>query len=213
MTHQPPLLSTTYFGPISWYRLLANHDDVWLEACETFQKQTFRNRCLISGPNGIQPLTVPCSASTQSEGYARHAPIRQTAVSNHGRWRQQHWQALQTAYGETPFFVYYSDDIRPFFEEEYSNLWQLNNDILHTMCSLIDISPRIHYTAEYHQSHADKADYRSNIHPKQDIPAGIASRESYYQVFPTATSQLSGLSILDLLFNLGPESILYLRQQ
>ena len=105
------LLSTTYFGPIQWYQKLHRYDQVLIEQHETFPKQTYRNRCLIATTQGVQALTVPVSKS-ETEPYSRRVRI-----SDHGNWRHLHWQALQSAYGESPFFEYYEDDLRPFFTE------------------------------------------------------------------------------------------------
>ena len=107
------LLSTTYFGPIQWFSKLFQNQgkETYIEACETFQKLTFRNRCVIATANGQLPLTVPVS-------HRNGAPICDTLISDHGNWRHLHWQALQTAYGESAFFEYYEDSLRPFFFDE-----------------------------------------------------------------------------------------------
>lgn len=206
----PPLLTTTYFGPVAWYAVLAQHEKVWIEACETFQKQSFRNRCLIAGPNGIQPLVVPCQSQRQSPDIPHPTGIHHTLISDHGRWRQQHWNALQTAYGESPFFIYYADDIRPFFEDSYTNLWQLNHDIIVKLCELLDIHPTLRFTDNFERDPVDKEDLRTVFTPKQPLPDVFRKHEPYWQVFPTNTADIGGLSILDLLFNMGPEACLWL---
>ena len=101
------LLSTTYFGPVQWYQKLHRYDHVWLERMENFQKQTYRNRCIIASPNGALALTIPV---THDEGKTLMRDIR---ISDHGNWRRLHWNALQTAYGESPFFEYYADELHP----------------------------------------------------------------------------------------------------
>ena len=130
------LLSTTYFGPVQWYQKLHRAEDVQIEQWESFQKQTYRNRCLIATTQGIQALTVP----TERGG----SPIiKDTRISDHGNWRHLHWNALQSAYGESPFFEYYQDDIRPFFEQRWDYLLDFNEAIRTKICELIDIQPRV----------------------------------------------------------------------
>ena len=104
------ILSTTYFGPVQWYQKLYRYDRVLIDQQETFQKQTFRNRCLIATTQGIQALTVPVVHGSDNQ-------ITSIGISDHGNWRHLHWQALQSAYGDSPFFEYYEYDIRPFFTE------------------------------------------------------------------------------------------------
>ena len=114
------LLSTTYFGPVQWYQKLYRSDEAEIEQWESFQKQTYRNRCLIAAPNGIQALTVPVEHTVSPL-------IKDLKVSDHGNWRHLHWNALQSAYGESPFFEYYQDDIRPFFEKRWTFLLDFND--------------------------------------------------------------------------------------
>jgi len=155
------LLSTTYFGPVQWYQKLYRADHVQIERCESFQKQTYRNRCLIASTQGIQALTVPVERGTSPL-------ISEVRISDHGQWRHLHWNALQSAYGESPFFEYYEDDLRPFFEPQWEFLLDYNEAIRQKMCELIDIQPRVGYTTEYVRSAAD--DYRDAIQPKHPAP-------------------------------------------
>ena len=97
------LLSTTYFGPVQWYQKLYCYDRVLIEQHETFQKQTYRNRCLIATTQGVQPLTVPVEHGPSLDGEIK-PEICNLRLSDHGNWRHLHWQAIQSAYGESPFF-------------------------------------------------------------------------------------------------------------
>ena len=108
-----PTLHTTYFGPVSWYAAIANGGGAAISASEDYRKQTERNRCRIATANGVQLLTVPVTLPPSAQG--GKCPIRQVRISDHGNWRHLHWQALQAAYGMSPFFDYYADDLRPFF--------------------------------------------------------------------------------------------------
>ena len=212
------LLSTTYFGPVQWYQKLYRSEAVEIEQWESFQKQTYRNRCQIATTNGVQALTVPIERGTSPL-------IKDIRISDHGNWRHLHWNALQSAYGESPFFNYYQDDIRLFFEKRWTFLLDFNEEIRLKMCELIDIQPEVGYTKAY-ANHGDSPhdlrvaaitgtvpmirDFREGIQPKHPAPDADFVPKPYYQVYQQKHSFLANLSILDLLFNMGPESIFYL---
>ena len=197
------LLSTTYFGPIQWYQKLYRAEHVEIEQWESFQKQTYRNRCLIATANGVQALTVPVE-------HGDSPLIKDIRLSDHGNWRHLHWNALQSAYGESPFFEYYQDDIRPFYERHWTFLLDFNEEIRQKMCELIDIQPNVSYTEGFIPEESPLTSYRTAISPKhpQDDPDFQPKR--YYQVYDQKHGFLPNLSILDLLFNMGPESIFLL---
>lgn len=206
------ILSTTYFGPVQWYQKLNVADVVLVEAHENYCKQTYRNRCVIATANGAQPLTVPVERPADID--LNRCPIRDLRISDHGRWRQLHWNALQSAYSESPFFEYYADDLHPFFDCHYEFLFDFNMEICETLCSLLDVRPTIKLTTEYVR-HADLgegfADFRDSIVPKHPQPDPSFTPRRYYQVFATKHGFLPNLSILDLLFNMGPEGIFLLK--
>ena len=197
------LLSTTYFGPVQWYQKLYRADEVLIEGWESFLKQTYRNRCVIATTQGVQALTVPV------EKLSTISYIKDLKISNHGNWRHLHWNALQSAYGESPFFEYYQDDIRPFFEKHWTFLLDFNEEIRMKMCELLDIQPKVSFTKSWKESSTMK-DYRSAISPKHPQPDPDFQPKPYYQVYQQKHGFLPNLSILDLLFNMGPESIFYL---
>lgn len=200
------LLATTYFGPVQWYQKLHRYDKVLVECQENFPKQTFRNRCVIAATHGPQTLTVPV---THEGGKALTRDVR---VSSHGNWQHLHWNAIRSAYGESPFFEFYADDLHPFFEQRWEFLLDFNEAITATICELIDISPQIAHTQEYLPTGntAHIADFRDTIHPKHPLPDPGFTPHRYYQVFEQRQGFLPNLSILDLLFNQGNESILFL---
>ena len=196
------LLSTTYFGPVQWYQKLYRSEAVEIERWESFQKQTYRNRCLIATTNGVQALTVPVERHIET--------IKDIRISDHGNWRHLHWNALQSAYGESPFLDYYQDDIRPFFEKRWTYLFDFNEEIRQKMCELIDIQPEVGYTKAYANQGDSPHDLREGIRPKHPEPDADFVPKPYYQVYQQKHGFLANLSILDLLFNMGPESIFYL---
>ena len=136
--------------------------------------------------------------------------IKDIRISDHGNWRHLHWMALQSAYGESPFFEYYQDDIRPFFGQRWDYLVDFNEAITQKMCELIDIQPQVARTTEFIPEPIDLTDYRSAINPKHPAPDADFSPKPYYQVYAQKHGFLPNLSVLDLLFNMGPESIFYL---
>jgi hypothetical protein len=210
------LLSTTYFGPIQWYQKLYRAEEVFIERCESFQKQTYRNRCLIATTNGLQALTIPVvrdQSNRLSDTNQDQEPIsliHSIRISDHGNWRHLHWNALKSAYGESPFFDYYQDDIRPFFEQCWDYLFDFNEAIREKMCELLDIQPKVSYTEEFASTVNNITDFRSSINPKHPEPDPDFTPKRYYQVYEQKHGFLPNLSILDLLFNMGPESIFYL---
>ena len=204
MTSNKVLLSTTYFGPVQWFQKLHRAEHVMIGQWESFQKQTYRNRCLIATTNGVQALTVPVEKSA--------ACIKEIRISDHGNWRHLHWNALQSAYGESPFFEYYQDDIRPFFEKRWTFLLDFNEAIRQKMCELIDIAPSVTFTTAYITDPQALVvnDYRTVINPKHPAQDDDFETKAYYQVYQMKHGFQENLSILDLLFNMGPESIFYL---
>ena len=198
------LLSTTYFGPVQWYQKLYRHGEAMIEVCESFQKQTYRNRCLIATAQGVQALTVPV------EGSKANRLVADLRISDHGNWRHQHWQAITSAYGDSPFLEYYEDDLRPFFfEHQWERLVDFNDAIVRRMCELLDIHPVLKNTTEFERV-VGFADYREAISPKHPLPDPEFVSRPYYQVFSQRHGFLPNLSILDLLLNMGPEAIFFL---
>lgn len=196
------LLQTTYFGPVQWYQKLYRYDHCLIEQYDSYQKQTYRNRCIVATANGLQALTVPVEVNGEK------CLVKDVRISDHNNWRRVHWNALMSAYSESPFFDYYADDIRPFFEKRYDYLVDFNEAIRQKICELIDIHPEVEYTTDYIKQYAD--DYREIIHAKHPQPDSDFELRPYWQVFSSKHGFLSNLSILDLLFCMGPESIFYL---
>ena len=199
------LLSTTYFGPVQWYQKLNRYDKILIERHDSFIKQTYRNRCVIATPNGPLALTVPTKPQTQTG---------ETEISDHGNWRHVHWNALKSAYGESPFFEYYADDIKPFFEKRWDSLHDFNLGICRAVCQLIDIEPDMSLTDHYITPEVARErgidDYRDAIRPKHPMPDPSFEPKEYYQVYKQRHGFLPNMSILDLLFNMGNESVLWL---
>ena len=215
------LLQTTYFGPVQWYQKLHRYEHTLIEQYDSYQKQTFRNRCIIATANGLQALTVPVDTHPVLDASAAESAkclLKDVRISDHNQWRRIHWNALQSAYSESPFFEYYADDIRPFFEQKYDFLVDFNEAIRQKMCELIDIHPSVEYTQEFlppqevssTTHHPIIHDFRDVISAKHPQPDADFEVKRYWQVFQHKHGFLPNLSILDLLFCMGPESVFYL---
>ena len=204
------LLATTYFGPVQWYQKLNRADCAYIEQYDSYRKQTYRNRCVIATTNGLQALTIPVE---RPDTGLHSTMMKDLRISDHGNWRHLHWHALMSAYSESPFFEYYADDIRPFFEKKWDYLYDFNMEACETVCSLLDIHPNIQRTSQYIKKEdlpEDIIDFREAIDPKHpEVDADFVPRR-YYQVFERKTGFQPNLSILDLLFNMGNESVLWL---
>lgn len=197
------LLATTFFGPVQWYQKLYAADGAIIDVAEPFRKQSFRNRCYIAAANGVQALTVPVKKARLT---------RDVRISDHGEWQRVHWNAIQSAYGESPFLEYYQDDLRPFFEKRWDYLLDFNEAICHTVCSLLDIYPKwLHCEESLDLASTESGvDYREAINPKHPADDPDFVSRPYYQVYASRYGFQPNLSVLDLLLNMGPESIFYL---
>ncbi len=206
------LLPTAYFAPVQWWQKAYRYGTIYIEQHDHFAKQTFRNRCVIATTNGLQPLTVP--VERPEGGRLDKTPVREVRVSDHGEWRKQHWNALCSAYGESPFFEFYADDLQPFFTRKWEFLFDFNMAITHKMCELLGFQPTIVPTTEYGVAGSTnipaEADFREAIHPKHPLPDPDFTPTPYYQVYRQRHGFQPNLSILDLLCNMGNEAVLYL---
>lgn len=200
------LLSSAYCAPIQWFQKLNRYDAVVIEQHDNFLKQTFRNRCVIATANGTQTLTIPVEKSDGDK-----CLMRDIRISDHGNWRRLHWNALATAYGDSPFFDYYADDLRPFYEQRFAFLLDFNMQMTAKLSELLDITPNISLSEEYVKDvESGVDDFREVIRPKHPMPDADFIPKPYYQVYAQRHGFIPNLSILDLLFNMGNEAVFYL---
>lgn len=202
-------LSTAYLAPVEYYAHLLADGQARIEQYDHYQKQTYRNRCTIAAPDGPLALSIPVVKPDTPKCFTRD--IR---ISDHGNWRHLHWNALESAYNHTPFFEYYKDDFRPFYERKYEFLTDFNEELCRLVCALIDMQPRLERTTRYETgTGSGETDLRERIHPKKDFRTEDPDfvPQPYYQVFQERLGFLPNLSIVDLLFNMGPESLLVLQ--
>jgi hypothetical protein len=191
------LFSTAYLAPVEYFQYLKTAGKVCIEQHEYYQKQTYRSRCRIATTNGIMDLSIPVEKRN-------HTLIRDIRISEHSDWQTQHWRSIEAAYNSSPFFEYYADDFRPFFEKKWLFLWDFNMELLHKTLELLDIETEILLTETYEpQTGEETLDLREIIHPKKEASIPL---KSYYQVFATKFGFIPNMSIIDLLFNMGNES-------
>jgi len=198
------LISTAYLPPVNYFTIIAGADEVLVELHETYPKQTYRNRCEIYSANGKIPLIIPVH---KPDG--NHTMTKDILVSMHEKWQILHWRAIKTAYSNSPYFLYFQDELEHFFSEKTNNLLDFNTGLLETILELIGLKKKIGYTTDFVKEPENIKDYRWSINPKKpfdDFPA-----KEYYQSFNEKHGFIPNLSIIDLLFNLGPEAGDYLR--
>lgn len=205
VAQQTVLLSSCYLAPIDYYALLDRSGYATIEIGNNYQKQTYQNRCHIAGANGMLTLSIPVMKPAKEE-----ATMRDIRIADHGNWQHLHWNAIVSAYRSTPFFQYYEDEFRPLYEKKKRYLHDFNEELRLLVCRLIGIETEAIITDTYTtDSPTGIFDSREIIHPKRSSPF---QTPRYYQVFANKNGFIPGLSIIDLLFNMGNESGLILRQ-
>ncbi len=205
------ILSSAYFAPVQWYQKLNRYENIVIEQHDNFIKQTYRNRCVIATTQGLQALTIP--VERPSDARLDKTQLKDICISDHGNWRHLHWKALLSAYGESPFFEYYADDIHPFYEKKYKFLLDFNMEINQKMMELLDIEKSsLSLSNEYssYEGYCDTVDFREVIRPKHPGEDKEWQPKKYYQVYQQKFGFQPNLSILDLLFNEGNEAVYYL---
>lgn len=201
------VLGSAYLAPVSYFAMLYSCEKAYIERYDHYMKQTYRNRCIIASADGPLSLTIP--VEKLSDGKNLMKDIR---ISEHGNWRHVHRNAFLSAYKQSAFFDYYMDEFNAFFEKKYDFLYDFNMEMTHWICEQIDINPELIPTDDYMQGD-NVLDFREVIHPKHTIEdvKSFFIPSPYYQVFEQKNGFIKDLSIIDLLFNMGPESLIVLK--
>lgn len=200
------VLPTAYCAPIEYFGIIAQKEDsnFIIEKMETYPKQTWRNRCTILTSQGLLNLSIPVQ-----KPQGNHTPTDQITIQSESRWNFNHWKAITSAYNASPFFLYYKDELEPFYTESHNNLLDFNTLMTHKILSILKIQVTLKYTENYIDA-VHGFDFRSALSPKKE--SYFTHYPSYTQVFSDKINFHQNLSILDLLFNLGPEAGDYLKQ-
>lgn len=191
MKSQSTILPTAYFPSILYICNFLKFKEINIECYENYVKQTFRNRCTIIGPNGKQNLIIPVKKGNSK------IQIKDLQISYAENWQKNHLFSLKTAYNSSPFFEYYIHEFDYVFNKKIKYLFELNNRILSSLSSLLKINTKISFTKCYNNNNSFLLKQHNNL-PK------------YHQVFDYKFGFIPNVSILDLLFNLGPDSRNYL---
>ncbi len=205
--HKAALLPSLFLAPIAYYCKLYAYETIIIDGGEHYVKQTYRNRCEIATPQGLQSLTIPVERT--GEGW--HTAMRDVRMSSHGNWKHLHWQALTTAYDGSPYFEYYMDELREIYGTASNSLFDFNETLREKVCEWLDIQPNIFVSDNYVQATDEMDDFRCAFSPKHKVMDNLFSLQKYHQVFELKQGFMSNLSILDLVFNMGRESLLVLR--
>jgi len=192
-----------YLPPVEYFEKLNTHKpDIVIEKEEHFPKQTYRNRANIYSPDGVLALTVPVT-----KGSKNHTKVKDVRISYDFNWQRLHWQSLQACYRRSAYFEYYEDELAPFYEKDSIFLFDYNEQLLQFILKSLKIKIALNFTENYEAEYPLKADYRNTISAKKEL---IFEQKPYFQVFEERKGFLKNLSIVDLLFNQGPNSINYL---
>ena len=211
------LLSTAYFPPVAWFALLARDmtlspdrvspSTVWLEACETYQKQSYRNRCYILAGDGVQVLPVPVVHSASMQ-------ISEVRVDWSTPWLIRTKRSLDAAYFTSAFYEYYRDDLFTVMDARPDTLWEWNLSLVRFLLEKTGIACTLAPTAVFAVPDSAPDDHRFSLHPKKpcSVLADLGLDRPYYQVFADRFGFTPNLSVLDLLFNEGPDAIRWLKR-
>ena len=203
MIEKGAVLPLFYLPPVEYFTELNIYNpDFVIEKHEHFPKQTYRNRANIYSPDGMLTLVVPVV-----KGSKVHTPVKDVKISYDFRWQRLHWMSLQNCYRRSAYFEYYEDEFALFYEVKEQFLFDMNEKLLHLLLNLLKIKAELKFTNDYEGEYMNLKDLRNGFSSKKgsEYPA-----KPYYQLFEERHGFMKNLSIVDLLFNQGPQSINYL---
>lgn len=200
------LLPSAYLGPISYYQLIMGNPSAVIERHEYYIKQTCRSRCYIYGANGVLKLVIPIKST------GNHTVMKDVLIANDTNWQVLHWRSICSAYRSSPFFEYYEDGIAPFYNEPFEKLMDFNTALHKKILELLELKTDLVFTKEYHAKPTGLFDCRNGFQKLQQLQER-STIPKYIQVFEKYGGYMPNLSIIDLLFNLGPRSLDIIRQQ
>jgi len=219
-----PLLSAFYFGSVEHYRLLAQHEQVIIDIGEHYERQSYRTRTSIIGPNGKDDLVVRIARRSGEK-----MPMRTVGLSYAETWPRQHLHAIRSAYGQTPWFIHYIDEIEAVLLKNYQRLVDLDIATMRLGMEWLGLRTEVVVSESYVEAASGKQraassgipsplaaedlplDLRASFHPKKPLPPEITALPPYPQVFADRHGFAGRLSIIDLVCNCGPRAMEHLR--
>ncbi len=193
------LVSTAYWGPVQYFAKFVEYEQVLIEQWETYPKQTYRNRCVLYGPNCIQSLQVPVEKGRVNQ------LVKDIRIAYNSLWQKNHFATIESLYHSSPFYDYYIDDIELFYRNKYNYLIEYNNSITELCLKWLKLPAKLNFTTDF-EKQPTLPDFRNTITPKHSIPDPNFVAAHYQQVFAERLGFAPNLSILDLVMNCGPES-------
>ncbi len=208
MLRETALLELHCFPPISYFSKFFSFDTIFIEQQENYRKGSYRNRFQIASANGPLSLSIPLS-----KGKNQQQAIIAVRICQETLWQRKYWTAIRSAYGKSPYFEYYSEDIKALLFNKEERLFEFNKAVLAYFIELFQIETKVAFTTTYNKlPNEGVIDLRNSISPKIPFPSADKYHQvlEYQQVFMEKTGFLPNLSILDLLFCQGPEAVITL---
>ena len=191
------IMTPAYLAPISHWAQIIKGKIIW-DQHQNFNKQTLRNRTFIHSPNGLLKLTIPIKHSKEKFIF------KQALIENDFKWQNDHWKSIETSYRSSPFFIYYEDSLKEIYNKKYEKLIDINIDLIKLIYDWLEIETEIYFTNSYAKTYVKEKDLRYLTEIKTLESYNI---KEYTQVFSNKNGFINNLSIVDLIFNEGPNSI------
>ena len=196
------LVSTAYLPPVEYFSIISQADETFIEREENYLKQSYRNRCYILSSHGSQLLSVPVYL-----GSLHKTLVKDIRIDYSKRWQQVHLRAMTASYNSSPYFEFYFESIEKIISKNQEFLLDLNMELINSVLNILKVRKPISYTTVFEPDAGKEYDFRYKITPKGK--SHFAAKE-YLQVFNNVESFVQGLSIIDLIFNMGPDAVDYL---
>jgi hypothetical protein len=200
---KPAILSLAYLGTIGYFSVFAQSEAILIEQFDSYHKQTYRNRCRILATNGPLDLIIPVIKNSGNKSL-----VKDVRIDYSTKWQNNHWRSLFSAYNSSPFFEYYSPLLEPFYMKRQVFLLDFNLELTRVIIELLQINANYKLTSSYEKEYSSMIDLRDAISPKRELfIEGIKMPFPHYtQIFGNKFGFVPNLSIVDLLFNCGPDS-------
>lgn len=199
------IIHPTYFPNVAHFVAMVHAKNIVFEVDDNFLKQTYRNRTYVYGANGKLTLNVPVIHSQKDR-----QKYRDVKIFNEEKWQLNHWKSLLSAYRTSPFFEYYEDELQPLFNNKVEFILDFNLKCFEVICDCLQLDLNITKSVSFEKIVHDKTDFRHLVNAKKEQPQEF---NTYTQVFSNKHGFIGNLSILDLLFNEGPNALTYLDSQ